>query len=117
RKDIIPINHFLFPVYGGIYRPVHLITTNKTNFVVTDQAAPGIFIRQKNVSSKSADIQVEAKLETKEKTIQEVELSIEIKDDQGKTVETQKYPVKISPQGVRSEERRVGKEGRSRRWQ
>lgn len=100
RKDIIPINHFLFPVYGGIYRPVHLITTNKTNFVVTDQAAPGIFIRQKNVSSKSADIQVEAKLETKEKTIQEVELSIEIKDDQGKTVETQKYPVKISPQGV-----------------
>lgn len=100
RKDIIPINHFLFPVYGGIYRPVHLITTNKTNFVVTDQAAPGIFIRQKNVSSKSADIQVEAKLETKEKTIQEVELSLEIKDDQGKTVETQKYPVKISPQGV-----------------
>lgn len=100
RKDIIPINHFLFPVYGGIYRPVHLITTNKTNFVVTDQAAPGIFIRQKNVSSKSADIQVEAKLETKEKTIQEVELSIEIKDDQGKTVEKQKYPVKISPQGV-----------------
>ena len=100
RKDIIPINHFLFPVYGGIYRPVHLITTNRTNFVVTDQAAPGIFIRQKNVSSKSADIQVEAKLETKEKTIQEVELSIEIKDDQGKTVETQKYPVKISPQGV-----------------
>ncbi len=100
RKDIIPINHFLFPVYGGIYRPVHLITTNKTNFVVTDQAAPGIFIRQKNVSSKSADIQVEAKLETREKTIQVVELSIEIKDDQGKTVETQKYPVKISPQGV-----------------
>src|SRR5690606_36389785 len=73
---------------------------NKTNFVVTDQAAPGMFIRQKNVSSKSAVIQVDAKLETKEKTIQEVELSLEIKDDQGKTVETQKYPVKISPQGV-----------------
>lgn len=37
RQDVIPINHFLFPVYGGIYRPVKLITTNKTNFVV-DQA-------------------------------------------------------------------------------
>ena len=34
------------------YRPVSMITTNKTNFVVTDYAAPGIFISQKNVSAK-----------------------------------------------------------------
>ena len=44
-----------------------MITTNKTNFVVTDYAAPGIFISQKNVSAKSADIEIKAKLETTEK--------------------------------------------------
>jgi beta-galactosidase len=58
RKDVIPVNQFLFPIYGGIYRPVSMITTNKTNFVVTDYAAPGIFVSQKNVSSKSADIEI-----------------------------------------------------------
>src|SRR5699024_8637428 len=36
RKDVIPVNQFLFPLYGGIYRPIHLITTAKTNFVPTD---------------------------------------------------------------------------------
>ncbi|MGN0020523.1 MAG: glycoside hydrolase family 2 protein [Sphingobacterium hotanense] len=100
RKDIIPINQFLFPVYGGIYRPVHLITTNKTSFVVTDRAAPGIQIRQQNVSAKNADIEVSAKLETKEKTAQQAELWVEIRDYDGKLVQTEKQPVKISPQGV-----------------
>lgn len=99
RRDIIPINHFLFPVYGGIYRPVHLISTNKTNFVLTDQASPGVFIRQKNVSKQSADIHVEAKLETREKVYQDVEFVVEIKDNAGKVVETKKQPIKISPQG------------------
>jgi beta-galactosidase len=100
RKDIIPINHFLFPVYGGIYRPVHIITTNKTNFVVTDQAAPGIFIKQKNVSAKSAEIHVEAKIETKEKHTQKADLVIEIKDMAGKTILTEKQAISVSPQGV-----------------
>lgn len=100
RKDIIPINQFLFPVYGGIYRPVQLISTNKTSFVVTDQAAAGIYIRQKNVSAKQADIQVEAKLETKEKHVQSAELQVEIHDQAGKLVHSTKQPVKISPQGV-----------------
>jgi len=100
RRDIIPINQFLFPVYGGIYRPVHLIQTNKTGFVVTDQASAGIYIRQKNVSSKSADVSVEVKLETKEKHTQSGELLVEIRDFEGKVVQTEKQAVKISPQGV-----------------
>lgn len=100
RKDVLPINQFLFPIYGGIYRPVHLITTNKTNFVVTDQAGPGIYIRQRNVSAKQADIIVESKIETKEKTVQDVEVAIEVADALGRVVLTQKRPVKVSPQGV-----------------
>ncbi|MBE8715037.1 beta-galactosidase [Sphingobacterium sp. KB22] len=100
RKDVLPINQFLFPMYGGIYRPVSLITTEKTNFLVTDQASAGIYIRQKNVSSKSADLLIESKLETKEKNIQHAELILEIKDHSGKIIQTQKNPVQISPQGT-----------------
>ncbi|WP_315824657.1 sugar-binding domain-containing protein [Paraflavitalea speifideaquila] len=50
REDVIPINHRLFGVYGGIYRPVQLIVTEKLHIAVTDNASPGIFIRQRQVS-------------------------------------------------------------------
>lgn len=100
RKDMLPINHFLFPIYGGIYRPVQLITTNRTNFVVTDQAGPGIYITQKNVTSKSVEISIAAKIETKERTSQNVAVVTEIRNREGEIILSQIDPVKISPQGV-----------------
>ncbi len=58
RPDVIPVNHVLFGVYGGIYRPVWLITTDSCSIAVNDYASPGIYIRQKNVSKRGADISV-----------------------------------------------------------
>ena len=63
RPDVIPVNHSLFGVYGGIYRPVWLITTEQNNITVTDCASPGVYITQKNVSKRSADITVKVKLD------------------------------------------------------
>src|SRR5690606_27795070 len=31
---VIPVNHVLFPMYGGIYRPVELIVTETVNIAV-----------------------------------------------------------------------------------
>ena len=44
RSDVIPVNHNLFGVYGGIYRPVWLIITEQNNITVTDCASPGVYI-------------------------------------------------------------------------
>mgnify|MGYP001755368843 FL=1 len=63
RPDVIPVNYSLFGVYGGIYRPVWLITTEQNNITVTDCASPGVYITQKNVSRRSADITVKVKLD------------------------------------------------------
>src|SRR5699024_4984864 len=100
REDVIPVNQFLFPIYGGIYRPVSLITTDKTQFTVTDYASPGIFISQKNVSEDKADIEVKAKLNTLEKHLQDVTLLTTIYDDSGKEIASQEDQVSISPQGT-----------------
>lgn len=100
RKDVIPVNQFLFPIYGGIYRPVSLITTDKTQFTVTDNASPGILISQKNVSAKSADIEIKARLNTTETTIQNAVLETSILDKSGKVVASKKENVKVSPQGT-----------------
>ena len=63
RSDVIPVNHNLFGVYGGIYRPVWLIITEQNNITVTDCASPGVYITQRNVSKRSADITVKVKLD------------------------------------------------------
>ncbi|WP_215223125.1 glycoside hydrolase family 2 protein [Echinicola shivajiensis] len=100
RKDVLPVNHFLFPIYGGIYRPVSLIITNKVNIKVTDHASPGIFIRQKDISDKQATISVKAKLENKEIASKSVSLRIEVKDAKGKSIKVIEEPLAIRPQGV-----------------
>lgn len=99
RPDIIPVNHFLFPLYGGIYRPVSLIVTNKVNIKVTDYASPGIYIHQEDVSAQKATVKVKAKLENRGKELVTVDMVAEVKDAEGVPIETISKQVSISPQG------------------
>ena len=63
RPDVIPVNHVLFGVYGGIYRPVWLIATEKCAIVVNDCASPGVYITQNDVNSRSAEVAVKVKVD------------------------------------------------------
>lgn len=102
RKDVIPVNHFLFGIYGGIYRPVSLIVTNKVNITTTDYASPGIYITQKNVSKESASIAFEVKVENKEITTQALEIVSRIYNKEGKEVLSHATKELCSPQGRQS---------------
>jgi beta-galactosidase len=99
KKDVIPVNHFLFGIYGGIYRPVELIATNKLNISTTDYASPGIYISQKNVSEKSADIAVEVKVENKLAAATDVSIKTTIYDQAGKDVAHQTENYNVNTQG------------------
>ena len=93
RPDVIPINHVLFGVYGGMYRPVWLIVTDPYNICVTDCASSGVYITQKNVSKKQADVKVRSAPLTLQNTIY---------DQEGKLVATQSRSFDLTPQGVQS---------------
>ena len=54
-----------FTFFGGIYRPVHLITTGNTHFSMSDYGASGIYISTPKVSEKEAEIVVEYHLQNK----------------------------------------------------
>lgn len=97
--EAIPVNHTLFPVYGGIYRPVELIVASDVNIAVNDFASPGIFITQKNVSNKSADIGLKVKLENKTGAIQQVEVLTSILEKSGAVKAKQSTNYKLLPQG------------------
>lgn len=97
RKDIIPVNHFLFGIFGGIYRPVSLIITDKINITPIDYASPGIYIRQKNVSEKSADVTVTTKLQSDFTTAQSVVLKTTVYDKSGKSVAAKSSNITAEP--------------------
>ncbi len=99
REDVIPINNRLFPIYGGIYRPVSLIITNKLNIAVTDFASPGLYISQQDVSAKSAGIKVKVKLENKSESAKPISLSTAVYDATGKLVKVVEEKLLVSRQG------------------
>lgn len=99
RPDIIPINNKLFGVYGGIYRPVSLIVTNKINITTTDYASPGIYIKQQT-SSKTANLTVTAKIENKQGTIKKVSIQTTIRNKDGKVVKQVEQQAEVKPQGI-----------------
>ena len=99
RPDIIPTNNRLFGVFGGIYRPVGLIITDKINITTTDYASPGIYIKQ-NTTAKNAVVKVVAKIENKEGTDKEVIVKSVIRDRAGKVVKEVQESKVLKPQGI-----------------
>ena len=102
RPDVIPVNHQLFGVYGGIYRPVTLISTDAVNITPTDHAGPGVYISQSEVSEKSARVSVKTKLDNGTSRPEEIMVVTEIADATGRKVASSSAPVTITPQGIQT---------------
>ncbi|TWU44394.1 Beta-galactosidase [Novipirellula aureliae] len=58
----IPTLQADFTFYGGIYRDVFLVATEKTHFNIEDHASNGIFIRTPKVSATQAELDVDVQL-------------------------------------------------------
>lgn len=97
--QVIPVNHTLFPMYGGIYRPVELIVTDDIHIAVNDFASDGVYITQKNVSKKAADIAVKVKIDNKSGRTQPIELLTTIFEKDGTIKAKQTTAYTVPPQG------------------
>ncbi|MBD5347388.1 MAG: beta-galactosidase [Bacteroides sp.] len=102
RPDVIPVNHVLFGVYGGIYRPVWLIATEKCAIVVNDCASPGVYITQNDVNSRSAEVAVKVKVDNELQAPASMRLENSIYDMNGKLVKTDSHTFSLTPQSMRS---------------
>lgn len=102
RLDVIPVNHSLFGVYGGIYRPVSLVVTEPCHIAVEDYASPGVYITQKNVSKSAAEVNVKVKLDNASLQPEMLELENEIYDAEGKLVKKHVRSLELTPQGMQS---------------
>ena len=61
EPDIAPLSGD-FSVYGGLYRPVHLIETAAENFTLTDHGSPGVAWLQTSVTKQKAVLDVAAQI-------------------------------------------------------
>ena len=104
---MIPVNHSLFGVYGGIYRPVWLIVTDKSNICVTDHASSGVYITQKNVSERGADITIRTKLDNAGLMPENLIVENTVYTQEGKKVTSDKQSLSLTPQGINTIESTV----------
>lgn len=100
RADVIPVNHNLFGVYGGIYRPVSLIVAEACHIDVENAASPGVTIRQKKVSTSKAVVSVATELCNTSRQAQPLRLVTTIADAAGRVVATETKSLNLSPMGT-----------------
>jgi beta-galactosidase len=97
QPDIAPLSGD-FSVYGGLYRPVHLIVTGEENFTLTDHASPGVTWLQTSVSKKQAALDVTAQISNTTKQRQPLTVVASVFDAEGKLVASNSESITLAPE-------------------
>ena len=58
QPDVAPSGTHLYPLFGGIYRPVTLFVTNQACIYPLDNASSGVYIHPVTVSKENASVEV-----------------------------------------------------------
>ena len=96
NTDVAPLSGD-FCVFGGIYRPVHLIETEEISFALTDHGSLGVAWQQSSVSEKKAELDVIAQISNPSRTNREVTLSATVVNASGQRVTSAEQLVKLGP--------------------
>ncbi len=94
--DVAPLSGD-FSVYGGLYRPVHLIVTGAENFTPTDHGSPGVAWLQTSVSSTQAVLDVTAQISNGTKKNQSQTLIAVVLDANGNSVASSEEKITLAP--------------------
>lgn len=89
-----------FSFFGGIYRNVQLIVTDRLHFELLDHATSGLALFQKEVSKDKAVIDINAKIVNAWEEDKKVRLWIEILDAQGQIVAYSANEVALEAKGM-----------------
>jgi len=86
NPDIVPNKMILFPRFGGIYRPVKLIATNKVCISPLDFASSGVYVTPIVTGKKQGLLKVKTLISNSTNNMQNLELRATLKDHQGRVV-------------------------------
>ena len=95
HEDILPLGGD-FNQYGGIYRPVSLLITDHVCVSPLDYSSPGVYIKQKKVTEKEAEIEVLSILSNGAGTEKTITIQTSVFDGNGLPVVSQSSNVMIA---------------------
>ena len=84
-----------FTFFGGIYRDVNLIYTEKQHITTTDFASTGVYIKTPSVSEKEATVQIKTLVSNDQNLVQNLRIENIILSPSGETVFSKSSAVKI----------------------
>ncbi|HEU5397131.1 MAG TPA: glycoside hydrolase family 2 TIM barrel-domain containing protein, partial [Verrucomicrobiae bacterium] len=96
EPDVAPLSGD-FPVYGGLYRSVHLVETADENFTLTDHASPGVAWLQSQVSRRKAILDVTAEISNGTPSRRPLSLAARVIDAGGRVVAEVDEPLILEP--------------------
>ena len=96
EPDIAPLSGD-FSVYGGLYRPVHLIETAAENLTLTDHGSPGVAWLQTSVTKKRAMIDVTAQISNGTEQKWPLTLVASVLDAEGNQVADSRQQIALAP--------------------
>jgi beta-galactosidase len=85
EPDVAPLSGD-FNVFGGLYRPVHLIETNAIGFALTDHGSSGIVWYQTSVTKERALLDIKAWISNGTKRNEQLILTTAVFDASGKRI-------------------------------
>jgi beta-galactosidase len=94
--DIAPLSGD-FSVYGGLYRPVHLLVTGEENFTPIDHASPGVAWLQTSVTQTQAVLDVTVQISNGTKENQPQMLVATVLDVDGNPVARSEQKIILAP--------------------
>jgi beta-galactosidase len=87
RRDITPSEAGLYPLFGGIYRPVTIFSTNEICISPLDYASSGVYVSQENVTANSATLNVNTLLSNGTGKENRIKISTTIIDEENNIIE------------------------------
>ena len=96
EHDVAPLSGD-FNIFGGLYRPVHLIETDEIGFCLTDHASPGVAWLQTSVTGDRAVLDVTAQISNGTQKKEELTLAAIVFDASGNRVAGTEQPIPVVP--------------------
>ncbi|MBN2161348.1 MAG: glycoside hydrolase family 2 protein [Pontiellaceae bacterium] len=88
-----------FTFFGGVYRDVHLLVTDKLAIDADDYGSSGVYLKQTRVSSDSADLEIRCKVINRYDTAHNVTCRTILVDADDKVIEVLTKTMQIFPNG------------------
>jgi beta-galactosidase len=86
--------------FGGLYRNVSLVATDRVQIATMDYASPGVYLLQRQVSAERADVLCQVKIDNHETEEQQREIRVTVFDADGREVELRSMVV-LLPAGAK----------------